>query len=66
MKRPLLITAMLVLLLGLGTAATAAANLAVTPDHPLYDTKTSVEEEIESLAPNETAEVSAKLNHAGK
>lgn len=58
-------TGLMALLLGMSTAV-ALPDIAVTPDHPLYDTKTAVEGEVEELAPNETEAVEAKLEHAGK
>ncbi|MDY6766167.1 MAG: DUF5667 domain-containing protein [Candidatus Nanohaloarchaea archaeon] len=67
MKRLLFLAGITALLLAVGTAhAGHAHGLAVTPDHVLYDTKTAVEMEVEELAPNATATVQAKLEHAGK
>ncbi len=67
MKRFILLAGITALLLGIGAAhAGQAHGVAVTPDHALYDTKTTVEEQVEDLAPNQTAAAQAKLDHAGK
>lgn len=65
MKKYIIAFGLVAVLIGLGTAA-SHANLAVTPDHALYDTKISVEDQIEDLSANETEEVEAKLEHAEK
>lgn len=65
MRKHFTLLSLVAVLIGLGAAATLPA-VAVAPNHPLYDTKTTVEEQVEELAPNETAEVRAKLEHAGK
>lgn len=46
--------------------ATNHSELVVTPDHPLYDVKTSVESQVEELAPNETAKAQTKIEQADK
>ncbi|MFB6077071.1 MAG: DUF5667 domain-containing protein, partial [Candidatus Nanohaloarchaea archaeon] len=46
-----------------GTAQTGSP--AVIPSHPLYAAKIAGETAVESMAPNDTARIRAKLRHAG-
>lgn len=68
MKKTILTVAFVLLAFSMisTVSATSHSELTVTPDHPMYDVKTSVESQIEDLAPNETARAEAKIEQADK
>lgn len=66
MKR-LIIAAMVVAAVSMISAnshSDSIPDVAVTPDHPMYDIKLSVEDQIEELAPNDTEISKAKIERA--
>lgn len=65
MKRAIVLMGLLVVF-GAAAAANQHGSLAVTPDHPLYDTKLAAESGVENMAPNETERVKEKLDQADK
>lgn len=68
MKKTLFTVAFALLAISMISTVSASNHLGltVTPDHPMYDVKTSVESQVESLAPNDTAIAEAKIEQAEK
>lgn len=64
--RYLALAAVMTVLVGVGASHADHSHLQITPDHPLYDEKTAVEQQVEGLAPNTTEKIKTKLEHAGK
>lgn len=65
MKKTIMIVLTL-LAFSISVTATDLPEVSVNPDSELYDTKTLVEDQISSLAPDEAAEAEAQLHHADK